>query len=141
MIRRTGLAKLPLSFWLLFSILVAYLTYNPWYSMGDILRLDIFWGLKVVIAGFYCGIMLLYFTEGSKSMSPMGLLVLVAIFGATIASLIHSSWITWDGAQYWAQIPAGLALFLALRWGAMYRAITGRVPVGTAQDDTHAHHS
>lgn len=134
---RRGLSKLPLLFWLFFSILVAYLTYNPWYSIGDLMRLDIFWGLKVVIAGFYCGVLLLYLTEGSKSLSPMGLLVLLAIFGASVATLINAQWLSWGSAQWWLQIPLGLALFFALRWGAMYRAITGRVPVGTANDEGH----
>ncbi len=137
--QRRGLAKLPLSFWLAFSILFAYATFNPWYSIGDLMRLDIFWGLKVVLAGFYCGVLLLYVTEGSKSLSPMGLLVVLAIFGATIATLINSQWLSWGSASYWVQIPIGLLLFFALRWGAMYRAITGRVAVSTG-DDSAPHH-
>lgn len=135
-----GLAKLPLSFWLLFSIFTAYATYNPWYSMGDLLQLNVFWGVKVIIAGFYCGVLLLYLTEGSKSLSPMGMLVLFSILGAIVATLVNSQWLSWGSARWWAQIPLGLALFFALRWGAMYRAITGRVPVGTANDDHAASH-
>lgn len=41
---------------------------------------------------------------------------------------------------YNSTFPIGLLLFFALRWGAMYRAITGRVAVNTGDDGAGSHH-
>lgn len=129
-----GLNKYPFSFWLCFSIVIAYLIYNPIYSLQDFMTLDIFWGLKVIVGGFFCGVVLLYISEGAKTVSPMGLLVLCAILGAAISTALHSNWLSYGTIGWWIQIPVGIAMTFALRWGSIYRSITGRVPVGTGVD-------
>lgn len=69
----------------------------------------------------------------------MGFLVLAAILGAVVSTLIHANWLTWGSIGYWIQIPIGISLALALRWGSIYRTITGRVAVSPDQDTGHHH--
>lgn len=134
-----SMSRLPLSFWLFFSILTCYISYNPWFSMSDFIQMPVFWGIKVVVAGFYCGILLLYLTEGSKTLSPMGLLVMASIIAGAVVTLLNANLLSLSSAGWWIQIPLGIAMFFSLRWGAIYRSITGRVAVTQSDDQGHHH--
>jgi hypothetical protein len=137
-----GLARAPISFWFLFSLVMAYATYNPWFCLVDVLQYqNMFWGFKAIICFVFGAIFAIYISEGGKAFSVIGLLILLALIGAVVVTGLHTNWLSLGTIKYWGQIPVAVVMTVALRGASVYRMITGRVPVGTTtvdhDGDTH----
>lgn len=122
------LGRIPLWVWYLFSVGYLYtLQFGLWYLLWT----DVALSTKVgaVIAALVVGA--LFVVEGVKAFNAFGLALFIAVIAA-------ASWAAFDHGfrfgylHYWWQWVGALFLTIAIRWGQVYRVMTGRVPVDPA---------
>jgi hypothetical protein len=140
-VKMNRLANIPVHIWYYFSVVYCYAIWNPFYSMWDFVQgsADPAWKAIAIILAL-C-ILALYLVEGHRSMNIVGIVLFLALIGS-IMWLGFNYGIRFSYIDYWGQLIVALLMTIALQGGRIYRALTGRVPVGTGNVDVHSdHHS
>jgi len=136
------LANISLHAWYLFSVAYCYCLWNPYYSLFDFARGGADPAIKAIAIVMAVIVAAMYLVEGHKSLNGFAIGLFLALTGALLWFGFNQG-VRYAYVDYWAQWIVGGMLTLALQGGRMYRALTGRVPVGTGNTDEHnaSHHS
>jgi len=136
------LSRIPFWAWYLFSVIFCYWIWNPYFSLWQVMSMDLDASFKTLAIIVSLIVASLYIVEGHRTLNVFGVILFVALFGCIFWMAakfgIHGGGLV----QWWGQWIIGLLLTIALQGGRIYRSLTGRVPVGTTIDtDTDHHHS
>lgn len=136
--------RMPFWGWFVVSILFAYLVYNPGMSWFSFIQGDHSYPAKLLLSALVGGISFFYVHTTWKTLGPIGLGFVGAVFGALLW-LIHDEFLSTgllvSSAGWWVQIPVGIVLTLGLQGGKIYRVLTGNIITSHGQTaDVTNHH-
>lgn len=133
------LARIKLWQWFLFTTVVLYMAWNPWFSLYQLLQSGVNLPVKVLVSGLFAAVLspMVYMSWHSKAavLVTTGLLVsVVAVlwqYGLDPSSLRTT-------AQYWVPAVAALILTVGFNWKKVWRSATGQVATyNDVTDDVH----
>lgn len=133
------LSRIPVWFWYLFSVAYCYVIWNPFYSYPQLMQSGLDPAIKTIITVLLMIVGSLYIVEGHRTLNIFGIILFLALFGAIFWFAARQGLHGSDTIQWWGQWIVGLFLTIALQGGRIYRALTGRVPVGTTVVDEPHH--
>ncbi len=136
-----SLSRIPVSVWYLFSTLYCYVIWNPTgYSFAGLVTADVNPAVKVICAVLALIILSLYIVEGHRSLNTFALVLFFVLIGSIFWLVLSSGFHAFAGIEWWGHWIVGLLMTIALQGGRIYRAATGRVPVGSGGTEHVEHH-